>query len=188
MFRCHGADEDSRKAKLRLDIRDETCKQRDGRFPIKPGDLLHSEVVRRISRDPDEIMPLPKTGHPLASEEIELLKKWIQQNARYTGHWAFTKPQQPTLPKIKLRSWPKNPIDVYILAMLEENARSLCAHSPSFSGYYRPAADTGRSGQFRPGQIAGWLRKSGGSLAGLSRPWTIGLSKSRMGVNTRLAQ
>src|SRR5262249_21005642 len=49
-YHCHGPDESSRKAKLRLDVREDATKARsDGTFPIKPGDLTHSELARRIS-------------------------------------------------------------------------------------------------------------------------------------------
>ncbi|HEU0038777.1 MAG TPA: c-type cytochrome domain-containing protein, partial [Verrucomicrobiae bacterium] len=92
-FACHGPDDKARKAKLRLDIREQATKEREGVFPIKPGDLKNSEMVRRItSTDPEEIMPPPKAGHPLTPPEIELLKKWVQQGAPYASHWAFTKP------------------------------------------------------------------------------------------------
>jgi hypothetical protein len=121
-YHCHGPDEESRKAKLRLDSHEEAIKDRDGSFAIKPGDLKNSELVKRItSTDPDEVMPPPKAGHPLTSQEIELLKKWVQQGAPYSAHWAFQKPQKPTLPKIKNRKWPKNEIDYFICEKLEEN-------------------------------------------------------------------
>src|ERR1051325_8861827 len=62
-FSCHGPDESSRKAKLRLDLRDEAIKERKGTRAIAPGDPAKSELVRRItSTDPDDIMPPPKTG------------------------------------------------------------------------------------------------------------------------------
>src|ERR1051325_2957157 len=78
-FSCHGADESSRKAKLRLDLRDEAIKDRKGIRAIVPGDLANSEMVRRITAtDPDDVMPPPKTGHKLTEGEIELLKHWIQ--------------------------------------------------------------------------------------------------------------
>src|SRR5687767_1206202 len=65
-YHCHGPDEGSRKAKLRLDIREEAVQDRKGRFAIKPGDLKTSELVKRItSTDPEEVMPPPKAGHPL---------------------------------------------------------------------------------------------------------------------------
>ncbi len=120
-FHCHGPDEKSRKAKLRLDVREEAVKARsDGTFAIKPGNLEQSEMARRIgSSDPDEVMPPPKEGHPLTSSEITTLKKWIQQGAPYEGHWAFKKPTAPTLPNVKNKRWVKNDIDRFILARIE---------------------------------------------------------------------
>ena len=122
-FHCHGPDDSSRKAKLRLDVREEAVKKRhDNLFAIKPGDPSHSEMVRRItSKDPDDVMPPPKAGHPLTTAEIELLKKWVQEGAPYSGHWAFQRPQRPVLPKIKAKSWVKNSIDNFIAAKLESN-------------------------------------------------------------------
>ena len=121
-FPCHGPDDKARKAKLRLDLREEATKEREGILPIKPGDLAHSEMIRRItSTDPDDIMPKPEAGHPLSPAEIELLKRWVLQGAPYAGHWAFTKPARPALPNVRQRSWPKNAIDHFVLAKLEEN-------------------------------------------------------------------
>src|SRR6188768_179815 len=42
-FQCHGADEKSRKARLRLDIRAEALKERDGTVAVKPKDADGSE-------------------------------------------------------------------------------------------------------------------------------------------------
>src|SRR6185295_3177832 len=111
-FSCHGPDETARKAKLRLDVRDEAIKDRKGTFAIKPGDLVHSELWSRINaKDPDDVMPPTKEGHPLSPQEIDALKKWIQQGAPYADHWAFIKPQRPALPKVKDKKWPQNDID-----------------------------------------------------------------------------
>ena len=50
-----------------------------------------------------------------------MLKRWIEEGAQFSGHWAFQKPKRPTLPKIKNRTWAKNAIDSFIAAKLEEN-------------------------------------------------------------------
>lgn len=120
-FHCHGPDESSRKAKLRLDQREQAVKPRsDGTVPIRPGDEKSSELVKRItSSDPDEVMPPPKEGHPLKPEEIALLRKWITEGAPYATHWAFIKPVRPALPKVENKSWPRNGLDYFILAKLE---------------------------------------------------------------------
>jgi mono/diheme cytochrome c family protein len=120
-FHCHGQDEHSRKAKLRLDVREEAIKERkDGTFAIKPRDVSKSELVTRItSTDPDEVMPPPKEGKKLQASEVELLKKWIQQGAPYQKHWAFTAPVKPALPAVKNKKWVRNDIDRFVLARLE---------------------------------------------------------------------
>lgn len=120
-FHCHGQDEKSRKAKLRLDVREDAIKERkDGTFAIKPGDLSNSELVKRItSTDPDEVMPPPKEAHPVNAQEAALVKKWIQEGAKYQKHWAFTPPVRPEIPKVKNKRWPHNDIDRFILARLE---------------------------------------------------------------------
>lgn len=121
-YHCHGPDEGSREAGLRLDLREEAIKDRKGRFAIKPGDVKKSELVARVFHtDPDEVMPPVKTGHPLNIQEKELLKKWIEQGAPYATHWAFVKPTRSALPKVKAKSWTQNPVDHFILAKLETN-------------------------------------------------------------------
>src|SRR5436190_21240391 len=121
-FSCHGPDESSRKAKLRLDLRDEAIKDHKGTRAIVPGDTASSEMVRRITAtDPDDIMPPPKTGRTLSALEIELIKRWIQQGAPYSPHWAFVKPERAALPTVKMKSWPRNAIDYFILAKLEKS-------------------------------------------------------------------
>ncbi len=122
-YQCHGPDEHSRKAKLRLDLREDAVKDRQGSFAIKPGDTGNSELIRRITAgtDSDDIMPPTKSGDPLKPGEIALLKQWVQQGAPYAVHWAFINPERPALPKVRQRRWVKTPIDHFILAKLEQN-------------------------------------------------------------------
>src|SRR5262249_11541801 len=75
---CHGPDEEARKAKLRLDVRDEAVRAASsGVPPIVPGDPDESELVRRIyAEDEDERMPPPGVKNPLSDEEKQVLKRW----------------------------------------------------------------------------------------------------------------
>ncbi|MHB8521176.1 MAG: DUF1553 domain-containing protein [Limisphaerales bacterium] len=121
-FKCHGPDESSRKARLRIDQRDNAIADHKGAFPIVPNNPAHSEMIRRVTAtDPDDVMPPPKEQHPLTAPEIALLERWIQEGAVYSPHWAFVKPVQPALPKVQRKSWPRNALDYFILAKLEKN-------------------------------------------------------------------
>jgi len=109
---CHGPDEGKRKAKLRLDVREEAIKS-----AIKPGDSAKSPLIERIiSKDADEVMPPPSTKKPpLTPAQIDLLKRWIDQGAKFDVHWAYVKPVRPTPPGVN-GNWSKNPIDQFVAA------------------------------------------------------------------------
>lgn len=123
-FACHGPDDKARKADLRLDKEEFAFRLLDSvkhTYAIKPGNLKKSELYRRIiSKEEDVVMPPPESNLSLSAYEIELLKRWIEQGAEWKPHWAFIPPQKAALPAISESGWPKNPIDYFILARLEE--------------------------------------------------------------------
>src|SRR5262245_10913158 len=114
-FKCHGPDDKARKARLRLDQRDvAVAETRSGQRAIVAGRPDDSELVRRIfATDANEIMPPPATKNPLSDAQRELLKRWIAAGADYQPHWAFVAPRQAPLPQVRLRDWPRNPIDQF---------------------------------------------------------------------------
>ncbi|HEY1380980.1 MAG TPA: DUF1549 domain-containing protein, partial [Gemmataceae bacterium] len=120
-FTCHGPDENKRKAKLRLDTKEGAFGElRHGGHAVAPGKLGESELIRRVTAaDADEVMPPPGKGKPLAPAEVELLKRWVESGARWTQHWAFTAPRRPPLPAVSDTTWPRTPIDDFILARLD---------------------------------------------------------------------
>jgi hypothetical protein len=124
-YACHGPDKDKRKAHLRLDTRDGLFTAIESTYPIVPGNLEKSEVFRRITtHDPDDVMPKSKTSKKLSSQQIDLIKRWIEQGAKWEGHWAYTPPARPPVPAVKKPSWTVNPVDNFILARLQaENLR-----------------------------------------------------------------
>ena len=124
-FSCHGFDEASRKAKLRLDIADSATAARDGTVAIKPGDPAKSEAwLRIISPHEDEVMPPPEAHKTLTAAQKNLLKTWIEQGAPYAQHWAFVPPVKAPLPAAgSQRSTPNSqlpahPIDAFVRAKL----------------------------------------------------------------------
>ena len=60
-FKSHGFDANTRKAKMRLDLREEALKPaRSDAVPIVPGKPDESEMIRRVtSTDEDDIESLP---------------------------------------------------------------------------------------------------------------------------------
>ena len=120
-YKCHGPDANERKAKLRFDVREEALKPaKSGERAIVPGVPDKSQMVARITAtDPDDRMPPLKSGKKLSSEQIDLLRRWIAQGAPYAGHWSYIKPVRPALPAVRNKSWPRNPIDSFILSRLE---------------------------------------------------------------------
>lgn len=124
-YACHGPDANKRKAGLRLDIESEAykaLKDNPDAHAIVPGFPEKSELYLRVSsKDTSEIMPPASSNLPaLSQNEIDILKKWIKQGAKYERHWAFTPPKQVALPAIKNKDWAKNEIDYFILNKLEQ--------------------------------------------------------------------
>jgi len=118
---CHGADKESRKAGLRLDTKEGATEDLNGSRAIVPGNLKDSALYQRItSKDPEEVMPPPSANHKLSLYEIAVLKKWIEQGAVYSDHWAWAKPVKAPTPPLKNAAWAKNAIDQFVLARLEQ--------------------------------------------------------------------
>src|SRR5262245_46549989 len=119
-FKCHGPDSATRKAGLRLDQSDAAKAALDsGAKAIVPGRPNDSELVKRImSKDADEMMPPPDSGKVLSDAERAVLRRWIEQGAKYEKHWAFVAPGRPTVPQVKRSDLVQNPIDNFIIAKL----------------------------------------------------------------------
>lgn len=119
-FKCHGPDSAARQAELRLDQLETVFAKREGAQLIVPGKPDESELYRRISTsDHDERMPPADSGRTLNSSQIELIRRWIEEGAKWQTHWAFQKPQRPVFPEIRNTVWVRNGIDRFILARLE---------------------------------------------------------------------
>ncbi len=104
-FACHGPDEESREADLRLDV--------------LSSDFDAKEIIHRITTtDPDDVMPPPSSPKPLTSAEAGILKRWIAEGAEYQAHWAFEPIRRPAVPTSKSG----NPIDGFIERELAKHA------------------------------------------------------------------
>jgi len=125
-YTCHGPDANKRKAGLRLDQEQAALSElpeNPGKYAVvagKPGkSLLYQHVV---SDDPKQLMPPPDSQLALNSYEKKLLKKWIEQGAKFEKHWAFIPPKKVEPPKTESTDWAQNEIDAFVLEKMEENA------------------------------------------------------------------
>ena len=120
-YKCHGPDKARRKADLRLDVEASAKAKIDDHFTIVPGQPGQSELIRRITTsDEDDHMPPADSGVTLTSRQASLLRRWIEQGAKWQAHWSLIAPKRPVVPKVqdsKARIY--NPIDNFVLARLE---------------------------------------------------------------------
>ncbi len=122
---CHGGVR--QKAGFSLLFRNEALAPTEsGKPAIIPGNAAGSELIKRITAtDPDERMPYKHEA--LSKNEIDILKKWIDQGAEWGDHWAYVSVKQTALPNEAEEGWKKNGIDNFVLQKLKENK---LPHSP----------------------------------------------------------
>jgi hypothetical protein len=120
-FACHGPDEEERKARLRLDRHEDVIAVNSyGEQPVAPGDPEASLVIERVmATSPREIMPPPATGKVLTTEQIGILRRWVEEGAHWEEHWSFVAPERPVLPEVSDPAWLRNEIDGFILDRLD---------------------------------------------------------------------
>lgn len=120
-FSCHGPDQNERQADLRLDVREDAI----AGGAIAPGDVQASTLATRIlTTDPSLRMPPAESGKELPQADKELLIRWIEQGAEYQPHWAFV-PLAPSIPPpVSRTDWPRNALDRFVLARLEQEGLS----------------------------------------------------------------
>jgi hypothetical protein len=136
-FRCHQGKEAS--SDYRLDLRTELLGQTGGKPLVKVGDSAASRLIHLVAGQvPDKVMP--RRGPRLSAEQVGLLRAWIDQGLKWDNrllpadpsrskHWAFQPVQRLAVPRVKNRTWVRNPIDAFIAARHE--ARGLVPAPPA---------------------------------------------------------
>lgn len=115
-FACHGADEESRAADLRLDIQADAFDA----GAIIEGDSKNSPIIDRIfSHEEDVVMPPPELKKPLSAKQKQLLVDWVNAGAEYEDHWAFVAPKPVEVPTVQNKAWASNTIDRFVLSRLQ---------------------------------------------------------------------
>jgi hypothetical protein len=126
-FHCHGADAAQRQAELRLDVREAAIEM----GAIAPGQTNESALVERITSDDPELkMPPPDSTRQLTAEQIDKLTRWITDGAEYEPHWAFQPVRRPKSPRVERGDWPRNDVDRFVLARLEQDDLAPSGRAP----------------------------------------------------------
>ena len=125
---CHG--EKLQRNGFRADLRTALLDGGDAGAAVHPGDSAHSPLIDRVvSKDPKKRMP--PSGAALTESEVDLLRRWVDQGAsgpedrvpairKTVSHWSFQPIRLAQPPSVRLKSWPQNPIDSFVLAELEK--------------------------------------------------------------------
>lgn len=135
---CHGRDESTREADLRLDERQTAISS----GAIVPGNAKASTLIQRIIAEDEDIrMPPPSTGHSLRDDEKKILTTWVEQGAPYEKHWAFDPPRQTELPTIRQKKWPLVPLDHHVLSGIEKAGHQPAPDADRFTWLRRVSLD-----------------------------------------------
>ncbi|TWT64766.1 Planctomycete cytochrome C [Allorhodopirellula solitaria] len=136
-FECHGSQSETLQAGLQVDNRASLLEGGDSGAALIPGDADGSLIIEAVRYESYEMPPEGK----LADEEIEALSRWVEMGApwpdevaptpvtsrptfdlddRKTNHWAWQAIESPEPPQVQATDWPRDEIDSFILARLEE--------------------------------------------------------------------
>jgi hypothetical protein len=120
---------------LRLDAAEGLAQGGASGAVVIAGKSAESLLIKRlVTTDAKQRMPLG--GAPMKTEQIAMLREWIDAGAvlpkeAYTAkrpaskHWAYNKPVRHPLPEVKNPAGVRNAIDRFILARLEKQGLSL---------------------------------------------------------------
>ena len=132
-YSCHGPDK--QESNLRLDLKSAAFKGGDSGPVIVAGKSAESRLIHLVA-GLEKNLVMPKKGERLTSEQIGLLRAWIDQGANWpestdaakaddkSNWWSFKPASRQPLPKVKNQKWARNPIDLFVLAKLEAEGMS----------------------------------------------------------------
>jgi hypothetical protein len=135
-YECHSAQAKELKGGLRLDFKGGWEKGGHSGPALVPGDPENSLLIKAIRHTEKDLRmpPVSDSRKQLPMEQILVLEQWVKMGAPDprteaaalaskpdgSKHWAFQSVSNPAVPKVKNKSWPRSPIDQFLLAKLEE--------------------------------------------------------------------
>jgi len=132
-FQCHGPDEQSREAELRLDVAGtgEGPFRKQDEPVIRPGDLNASSLWHRVTTDDEDLVMPPKESQKdrLSAAELKVIRQWIEQGAEYESFWAFVPPKAQDAPTVEDAAWNSSRIDRFVRTRLDQLERTPKPHA-----------------------------------------------------------
>ena len=132
--RCHG--EKRQKSGYRLDSREATLTSGEIGKSIVLGNSKDSPFIHYVAGIHEDL-EMPPSGDPLSSEQIALLRAWIDQELDWTEA-------------------PKEVVKIYHTAEIAEAHKDLVTNVAFAPGGARLASAGGQSLPFRPGEVVIW--------------------------------
>ena len=93
---------------------------------VVPGKSAESRLIQAVTgTEGISHMPPEGNGERLTAEEIDLLRRWIDEGAvapeevpatNPREHWSFQPVRRPAVPEVAAAGWVRNPIDAFIAA------------------------------------------------------------------------
>ncbi len=125
-FACHGFDNKTREAGLRLDTHEGATNTLDsGEVAVMPHQLAESELITRILSTDDDIMPPADSGKRLSTQQVDVLRRWVEQGGEYEKHWAFIAPKKTSPPGSSTKEHQASDvIDAFVRERLEREGLS----------------------------------------------------------------
>ncbi len=112
-YSCHGPQK--QESNFRLDVKSRALGSADfGDPPIHVGNSNQSPLIEFVSgTDPSMLMPPKDQANPISEQQIEILRKWIDQGA----DWPDTLAGEEHLP-LKTEHWSFQPLQKYELPLI----------------------------------------------------------------------
>ncbi len=136
-YPCHSSEAPSPFAGLRLDSREAAIEGGESGPAVVPGKPEESPLIQRIQGKP---VLMPPSG-ALTQGQIDALTRWVEMGVPWTAdgsvelaaargfnleerkrtHWAWQPVRTSSPPQVRNQDWPRDTIDRFLLAGLEEN-------------------------------------------------------------------
>ncbi len=89
-----------------------------------PGNAMGSRLYRVVA-GLDPKLSMPPSGPRLTAAELRVIREWIDSGAKGAAaatpvHWSFLPPRRVAPPRTRDAKWPRNPVDSFVLATLDE--------------------------------------------------------------------